>query len=81
MARFGAEPNNLVGRGSDQQVFRGGRSEADLQSGVKAGARCVQNTYVHVEQLGGEKKLHKPVSKGWNLRISRFKGQCEKNSL
>lgn len=56
MARLGAEPNNLVGRGSDQQVFRRGRREADLQSGVKAGARCIQND-VHVEQLGEEKKI------------------------
>ncbi len=50
-ARLGANPEDLVSRCGDQQVFSGGWREADLQCGIKTGALYVQNTHVYMEQL------------------------------
>lgn len=73
MASLGAEPDNLVGRGSNQQVLRGGWREADLQSRVKSRTRCVQNTDVHMEQLGAEKNI--PQASEQKMIRPRFKSR------
>lgn len=46
-----ANPENFVSRCSNQQMFRGGWREADLQRRIQAGALHIQNTHIYVKQL------------------------------
>lgn len=64
-ACLGADPEDLVRRCGDQQVFSGGRREADPQCRVETGAVHVQNTHVYVEQLDRDGK-RKDATTTWN---------------